>query len=36
MPQVWLYVLGGLFIVVTLYAPYGIVGLFKQWRARRG
>ena len=36
MPQVWLYLLGGLFIVVTLYAPYGIVGLFKQWRTRRG
>lgn len=35
-PQVWLYLLGGLFIVVTLFAPYGIVGLVRQWRARRG
>jgi urea transport system permease protein len=35
-PQVWLYLLGGLFIVVTLFAPYGMVGLAKQWRARRG
>ncbi len=35
-PQVWLYLLGGLFIVVTLFAPYGIVGLARQWRARRG
>ncbi len=36
MPQVWLYLLGGLFIVVTLYAPYGLVGLVRQWRTRRG
>ncbi|MHB1668487.1 MAG: urea ABC transporter permease subunit UrtC [Thiomonas sp.] len=35
-PEAWLYLLGGLFIVVTLYAPYGIVGLVKQWRQRRG
>ena len=35
MPQVWLYVLGGLFIVVTLYAPYGLVGLLRQLRAPR-
>ena len=31
-PEVWLYLLGGLFIVVTLFAPYGIVGLWRQWR----
>ena len=35
-PQVWLYLLGGLFIVVTLFAPYGMVGLVRQWRMRRG
>ncbi|WP_298289555.1 urea ABC transporter permease subunit UrtC [Thiomonas sp.] len=35
-PQFWLYVLGGLFIVVTLFAPYGLVGLVRQWRMRRG
>ena len=35
-PEAWLYLLGGLFIVVTLYAPYGIVGLVRQWRQRRG
>ncbi len=29
-PEVWLLLLGGLFIVVTLFLPYGIVGLFKQ------
>ncbi|MHB8347034.1 MAG: urea ABC transporter permease subunit UrtC [Acidiferrobacterales bacterium] len=31
-PDVWLYLLGGLFIVVTLFAPYGIAGLWKQWK----
>ena len=35
-PEAWLYLLGGLFIVVTLYAPYGVVGLVRQWRQRRG
>ena len=35
-PEVWLYLLGGLFIVVTLFAPYGIAGLWKQWRRRHG
>ena len=36
LPEAWLYFLGGMFIIVTLYAPYGIVGLVKQWRLRRG
>jgi urea transport system permease protein len=31
----WLFVLGGLFIAVTLFLPAGIVGTFRQWRARR-
>ena len=35
-PEAWLYLLGGLFIVVTLFAPYGIAGLWKQWRRRHG
>jgi urea transport system permease protein len=35
-PEAWLYLLGGLFIVVTLFAPYGIVGLWRQWRLRHG
>ena len=35
-PEVWLYLLGGLFIVVTLFAPYGVVGLWRQWRLRHG
>jgi ABC-type branched-subunit amino acid transport system permease subunit len=29
MPGSWLYVLGGLFIVVVLYMPQGITGLLK-------
>ncbi len=35
-PQFWLYLLGALFVVVTLYAPGGIAGLFIAWRRRRG
>jgi urea transport system permease protein len=29
LPEVWLYALGGLFVVVTLYLPKGIVGIVK-------
>ncbi|OIQ87812.1 leucine/isoleucine/valine transporter permease subunit [mine drainage metagenome] len=36
MPEAWLYLLGGLFIVVTLFAPYGLAGIWTQWRQRRG
>jgi len=28
-PEVWLFALGGLFLIVTLFLPRGIVGLFK-------
>ncbi len=35
-PQFWLYLLGLLFVVVTLYAPGGLVGLLLSWRRRRG
>lgn len=28
-PDLWLYILGGLFIVVTLFLPRGVVGLFR-------
>ncbi len=35
-PQFWLYLLGALFVVVTLYAPGGIAGLLISWRRRRG
>ena len=30
-PQGWLFALGGLFIVVTLFLPKGIVGTFADW-----
>jgi urea transport system permease protein len=31
-PEYWLFVLGLLFIVVTLFLPQGVVGLFRHWR----
>jgi urea transport system permease protein len=34
-PEYWLYVLGLVFILVTLYLPQGVVGFVGQWRARR-
>jgi urea transport system permease protein len=34
-PELWLFVLGALFIVVTLLLPKGVVGLVRQWRERR-
>ena len=34
-PEIWLFFLGGLFIVVTLYLPDGLVGLWKKLRAKR-
>ena len=35
MPEYWLYVLGGLFVVVTLFMPKGLVGLFARRRRER-
>ncbi len=32
MPEAWLFMLGGLFIVVTLFMPKGIAGIFAGWR----
>lgn len=32
LPEIWQYVLGGLFVVVTLYLPKGIVGLVKKMK----
>jgi urea transport system permease protein len=32
MPDAWLFMLGGLFIVVTLFMPKGLAGLFAGWR----
>jgi len=34
-PETWLYCLGGLFILVTLLLPKGVMGLFEQIRLRR-
>lgn len=35
LPEVWLFVLGGLFIVVTIYLPKGIVGLITRIQSNR-
>jgi urea transport system permease protein len=34
-PSAWLYVLGALFVLVTLLLPEGVVGLPRVWRRRR-
>lgn len=34
-PEIWLFALGGLFILVTLFAPKGITGLLQKLRNRR-
>ncbi|MDH5323947.1 MAG: urea ABC transporter permease subunit UrtC [Gammaproteobacteria bacterium] len=35
LPEVWLYALGALFVVVTIYLPNGLVGLVKQLKDKR-
>jgi urea transport system permease protein len=35
LPEYWLYVLGLLFILVTLFLPDGVVGLLKRWKRPR-
>ncbi|HLE66326.1 MAG TPA: urea ABC transporter permease subunit UrtC [Burkholderiales bacterium] len=34
-PEYWLYVLGLLFILVTLFMPQGVVGIVRKWRATK-
>jgi urea transport system permease protein len=34
LPEIWLFALGALFIVVTVYLPKGVVGLMAQLRQR--
>ncbi|HEY4186559.1 MAG TPA: urea ABC transporter permease subunit UrtC [Polyangia bacterium] len=34
-PSVWLYALGGLFVVVTLFLPKGVLGLLSSFRRKR-
>ncbi|RXJ94566.1 urea ABC transporter permease subunit UrtC [Malaciobacter molluscorum] len=35
LPEVWLYALGGLFVVSTLYLPKGIVGVFEKLKVKK-
>lgn len=35
LPELWLFALGGLFVLVTLFLPKGIVGLYSQLTAKR-
>ncbi|HIC39846.1 MAG TPA: urea ABC transporter permease subunit UrtC [Piscirickettsiaceae bacterium] len=35
MPEIWLFVLGGMFILVTIYLPKGIVGLISKYRGAK-
>lgn len=35
LPEVWLFALGGLFVLVTLFMPKGILGLLSQWRRKK-
>ncbi|MDF1794455.1 MAG: urea ABC transporter permease subunit UrtC [Thalassobaculaceae bacterium] len=35
LPEVWLFALGGLFVVVTLFMPKGILGLLDRWRRKQ-
>jgi urea transport system permease protein len=35
-PEMWLFVLGLAFVLVTLYLPDGVVGWWRRWRERAG
>lgn len=35
LPELWLFALGGLFVLVTLFLPKGVVGTWDDFRARR-
>ncbi|WP_020559495.1 urea ABC transporter permease subunit UrtC [Thiofilum flexile] len=35
MPESWLFMLGALFVLVTLYLPQGLAGIVNQFKARR-
>jgi urea transport system permease protein len=33
-PEAWLYALGALFILVTIFLPKGIVGIVSAWKSK--
>ncbi len=35
LPELWLYALGALFVLVTLFLPQGVMGLAAQLKRRR-
>ncbi|MFT5580534.1 MAG: urea transport system permease protein [Paraglaciecola psychrophila] len=35
MPEVWLFMLGGLFVISTIYLPKGVVGVLQQFHQRQ-
>jgi urea transport system permease protein len=35
LPEFWLYALGALFVLVTLFLPQGVVGLGERWQRKR-
>ena len=34
LPEAWLFALGGMFVLVTIFLPQGLAGLPDQWRNR--
>ena len=36
LPEAWLYVLGAVFILVTLFLPHGIAGAIRKWVGKPG
>ncbi len=34
MPEVWLFMLGGLFVISTIYLPKGVVGVFQKFKSK--
>jgi urea transport system permease protein len=36
LPEIWLFALGALFIVVTLFLPRGVIGTWSHWRRQSG
>ena len=33
-PEIWLFMLGALFVITTLFLPKGVVGVVQQWRQK--